>query len=116
VLKKSFWGDDQNFSGLLMRFARDDMRGPHHFTQKRPRSYVWALGRIAVVEPLKISFARFSASFKFSTFSTLSALFGPDRPGWRRLFLRVKRTSQLRAPKSENDPELTSRAKEVDPN
>jgi len=32
------------------------------------------------------------------------ALFGPDRPGWRRLFLRVKRTSQLRAPKSENDP------------
>jgi hypothetical protein len=26
VLKKSFWGDDQNFSGLLMRFARGDMR------------------------------------------------------------------------------------------
>ena len=32
------------------------------------------------------------------------ALFGPDRLGWRRMFLRVKRTSQLRAPKSENDP------------
>ena len=28
----------------------------------------------------------------------LLALFGPDRPGSRRLFLRVKRTSQLRAP------------------
>jgi len=26
VLKKSFWSDDQNFSGLLMRFARGDMR------------------------------------------------------------------------------------------
>jgi hypothetical protein len=27
VLKKSFWGDDQNFSGPLMRFARGDIRG-----------------------------------------------------------------------------------------
>jgi hypothetical protein len=87
VLKKSFWGDDQNFSGLLMRFARDDMRGPNHFTQKRPRSFVWALGRIAVVEPLKISFARFSASFKFSTFSTLSA------PSRRSYFGRPRRLS-----------------------
>ena len=26
VLKKSFWGDDQKFSGLLMRFARGGMR------------------------------------------------------------------------------------------
>jgi hypothetical protein len=26
VLQKSFWGDDHNFSGLLMRFARGDMR------------------------------------------------------------------------------------------
>jgi hypothetical protein len=24
--KKSFWGDDQNFSGPLMPFARGDMR------------------------------------------------------------------------------------------
>src|SRR2546423_13042385 len=28
VLKKSFWGDDPNFSGLLMHFARGDM-GDH---------------------------------------------------------------------------------------
>src|SRR3954466_15135032 len=33
------------------------------------------------------------------------ALFGPDRPGWRRLFLRVKRTDQLRARTSEFDPQ-----------
>jgi hypothetical protein len=26
VLQKSFWGADQNFSGLLMRFARGDTR------------------------------------------------------------------------------------------
>ena len=35
------------------------------------------------------------------------APFGPDWLGWRRLFLRIKRTSQLRAPKSENDPTRT---------
>jgi|EndMetStandDraft_5_1072996.scaffolds.fasta_scaffold30753_4 hypothetical protein len=38
------------------------------------------------------------------------ALFGPDRPSRRRLFLRVKRTSGLRAPKSENDPTRTGGA------
>jgi hypothetical protein len=27
VLKKSFWGDDQNFLGPLMHFARGDVRG-----------------------------------------------------------------------------------------
>jgi hypothetical protein len=33
---------------------------------------------------------------KFSIeFRPLMALFGPDRPGWRRLFLRVKRTSPV---------------------
>jgi len=36
--------------------------------------------------------------------SPLLALFGPDRPGWRRLFLRVKRTAQWRARTSEFDP------------
>jgi hypothetical protein len=33
--------------------------------------------------------------------------FLPDRPGWRRLFLRVKRTSQLRTQTSEFDPNET---------
>jgi hypothetical protein len=32
------------------------------------------------------------------------ALFGPDRPDWRRLFVRVKRTFQLRTQTSEFDP------------
>jgi hypothetical protein len=53
VLKKSFWGDDQNFSGPLTPFARGDMRGPHRLTQKRPRSFVCALRSIAVVESAK---------------------------------------------------------------
>jgi len=33
VLKKSFWGDDPNFSGLLMRFARGDV-GDHIVSHK----------------------------------------------------------------------------------
>src|SRR5439155_4378962 len=54
VLKKSFWGDDQNFSGPLMPFARGDRyEGPHRLTQKRPRSFVLALRSIAVVESAK---------------------------------------------------------------
>ena len=40
--------------------------------------------------------------------SPVVALFGPDRPDWRRLFLRVKRTSQLRTQTSEFDPTETS--------
>jgi hypothetical protein len=32
------------------------------------------------------------------------ALFGPDGPGWRRLFLKVKQTAELRALTSEFDP------------
>jgi hypothetical protein len=27
VLKKSFWGNERNFSGPLMRFAHADLRG-----------------------------------------------------------------------------------------
>jgi hypothetical protein len=35
------------------------------------------------------------------------APFGPDMLGWRRLFLRVKRTAQWRARTSEFDPKPT---------
>jgi hypothetical protein len=48
VLKKSFLGDDQEFSRPLMRFTRGDM-GPHPFTQKRPRTFVAALQSFAAV-------------------------------------------------------------------
>jgi hypothetical protein len=36
-----------------MRFARGDMRGTTSFHKKRPRSFVWALRSIAVVEAAK---------------------------------------------------------------
>jgi hypothetical protein len=52
-LKKSFWGDERKFLEPLMRFACGDMRGPHRFTQKRPRSFVSALRSIAVAVSAK---------------------------------------------------------------
>src|SRR6476620_1797437 len=38
VLKKSSWGDDQNFSGPLMPFARGNMRDHIVSRKKRPRT------------------------------------------------------------------------------
>jgi hypothetical protein len=53
VLQKSFEGDERNFPGPLMRFARRDVGGPHRFSEKRPRSFVSALQSIATMESSK---------------------------------------------------------------
>jgi hypothetical protein len=53
VLKESFWGNERKFFEPLMRFALGDMRGPHRFNQKRPRSFVSALRSIALAESAK---------------------------------------------------------------
>jgi len=58
VLKKSFLGDERNFLGLLMRFIRGDVRGPHCFAQKRPRTIVSALQSVAAVEASKNQLSR----------------------------------------------------------
>jgi hypothetical protein len=74
VLKKSFWGDDQNFSGLLMRFARGDMRD--HIISHR-NDHGASYGRYAVLQwwsRLKISFCEIFGVVQFSTFATLSAV------------------------------------------
>jgi hypothetical protein len=68
VLKKSFWGDDQNFSGPLMRFARGDMRD-HIVSHKN--DYGASYGRYAVLQwwsRLKISFCVIFGVVQFSTF------------------------------------------------
>jgi hypothetical protein len=73
VLKKSFWGDDQNFSGPLMRFARGDMRD-HIVSHKYDHGASY--GRYAVLQwrsRLKIGFCEIFSIVRFSTFSTLSA-------------------------------------------
>jgi hypothetical protein len=73
VLKKSFWGDAQNFSGLLMLFARGDMRN-HIVSHKNDHGASY--GRYAVLQwwsRLTISFCEIFGVVQFSTFATLSA-------------------------------------------
>ena len=70
VLKKSFWGDDENFSGPLMRFARGDMRD-HIVSHKNDHGASY--GRYAVLQwwsRLKISFCEIFGVVQFSTFAT----------------------------------------------
>ena len=67
VLKKSFWGDDHNFSGPLMPFARDDLRD-HIVSHKNDHGA--SHGFYAVLQwwiRPKISFCEISVSFNFTT-------------------------------------------------
>jgi hypothetical protein len=82
VLKKSFWGDAQNFSEPLMPFARGDMRD-HIVSHKN--DYGASYGRYAVLQwwsRLKISFCEIFGVIRFSTFATLSANSGHDALTW----------------------------------
>jgi hypothetical protein len=73
VLKKSFWGDDQDFLGLLMRFARGDMRD-HIVSHKNDHGASYErYGVLQWCGPLKISFCDIFGVVQFSTFATLSA-------------------------------------------
>jgi hypothetical protein len=65
LLQKSFLGDERNFLGPLMPFARGDMRD-HIVSHKNDHGA--SQGLYAVLQwwiRLKISFCRFSASFDF---------------------------------------------------
>jgi hypothetical protein len=75
VLKKSFWGDDQNFSGPLMPFARGDMRD-HIVSHKNDHgaSY-WRYAVLQWWSRLKIGFCEIFGVVQFSTFATLSSAF-----------------------------------------
>jgi hypothetical protein len=72
VLKKSFWRDDQKFSGLLMRFARGDMRD-HIVSHKTTTELRMSATKHAMVEPAKNHFYEIFGVVQFSTFATLSA-------------------------------------------
>jgi hypothetical protein len=50
LLKKSFWNDARKFLELLMRSARDDVRGPYRFIQNQSRTSVVALTSDAAAE------------------------------------------------------------------
>src|SRR5450759_2949357 len=58
LLKKSFLTSDGNFSGPLMRFVRQDVKGPHRLTQKRPRSFVSAPKTVAAPAASKTPLSR----------------------------------------------------------
>jgi hypothetical protein len=50
---KVFLGWRPKFFRTADAFRARRYKGPHRFTQKRPRSFVWALRSIAVAEPAK---------------------------------------------------------------
>jgi hypothetical protein len=60
--------------GPLMRFTRGDVRGPYRFIQNRSRTYVAALNNAA--EKFEDQLSRDFRVVRFSTFATISALFG----------------------------------------
>ena len=72
LLQKSFWGDERNFSGPLMRFARGDMRD-HIVSHKNDHgaSY-WRYGILRWRSWLKINICEIFGVVRFSTFATIS--------------------------------------------
>jgi hypothetical protein len=73
VLKKFFLGDERNFLGPLMGFARGDVRDHivSHKNSHRP-SYR-RKGALQRSRQLRINFREIFGAVRFSTFSTVSA-------------------------------------------
>src|SRR5215212_5339475 len=72
VLQNSFWGDDQNFSGPLMRFARGDMRD-HIVSHKNDHGASYRrYGVLQWRSRLRISFCEIFGAAQFSAFATMS--------------------------------------------
>src|SRR5438045_7377728 len=72
VLQNSFWGDDQNFSGPLMRFARGDMMD-HIVSHKNDHGASYErYGVLQWRSRLRISFCEIFGAAQFSTFATQS--------------------------------------------
>jgi hypothetical protein len=57
-VEKVFLGCRPKFFRTADAFRTRQYEGPHRLTQKRPRSFAWALRSIAVVEPAKIQLLR----------------------------------------------------------
>jgi hypothetical protein len=64
---------DQRHGGPPMRLVSDDVKRPHCFAQKQPRTFASALQRVAAVEVSKIRFHEIFGIVRFSTFATISA-------------------------------------------
>src|SRR6266404_8593814 len=87
VLQKSFLAGDGNFLEPLMRFARGDVRGPHWFTQKRPRTSVSELQGVAASEASK---NRLSRDFRRRSISDFCNTIG-TKLTWQRAFAAGQR-------------------------
>ena len=73
VLQNSFWGDDQNFSGPLMRFARGDMRD-HIVSHKNDHGASYRrYGVLQWRSRLRMRFCEIFGAAQFSTFATQSS-------------------------------------------
>jgi hypothetical protein len=76
LLQKAFWGDDRNFSGPLMRFARGDMRDHIVSHQNDQGASYRRYGVLQWPRRLKINFCEIFDVVRFSTFATISARSG----------------------------------------
>src|SRR5712671_4478552 len=80
VLQKSFWGDERNFLEPLMRFTRGDVRD-HIDSSKIDHGPSYCRRRaLRQQERLRIDFREILRVVRFSTFATISALFGHAAP------------------------------------
>jgi hypothetical protein len=73
LLQKSFWGDERNFLGPLMRFVCGDVRD---LIVSCKNSYGRSYQRYSALHlqrRLKISFCEIFGIVRFSTFATVSA-------------------------------------------
>jgi len=68
VLKKSFLGDERNFLGPLMRFARGDVRDTSFHTKTATDLRIGAEERCSGRDGQESTFARFSVRFDFRLF------------------------------------------------
>src|SRR6266545_4496314 len=76
VLKKSFLGDERNFSGPLTRFASRDVRD-HILSHKIDNgSSYWSQRALQRRRPPKIDIREIFGEDRFSTFATISAMNG----------------------------------------
>jgi hypothetical protein len=74
---------------------------PGGFPNEFPERTLWLAVNLKTATALGVTVLAGLLYYLLRCMSPQVALFGPDRPGWRRLFLRVKRITNARA-QSEN--------------
>ena len=81
IVAKVFLGGRTKFFRAADAFYERRREGPYRFIQNRSGISVAALKSSTAAENPKINFREIFRVARFSTFATISALFGPDRSG-----------------------------------